>query len=361
MRDIFPAHFRPSSEDLDEMWKTATFAVDANVLLNLYRYSSATRQELEQALESVKKQLFLPHQAAREFLKNRLSVTSEQSERYTSIISDLSDIIKKIKNKKRHPFVSDKTLSEFENHTNELMKELERGRDNLLKRLIYDERLEYIDSLFKEHTGEGFSEKELEELSKKGNERYSKKIPPGYMDKAKNSESDPYRKYGDLILWKQLIKHAKTTILITDDGKEDWWLKQPGRTIGPRVELREEFLKETGKNFWMYGVDLFLKQSAKRRNETVSKEIISEVVEVSTEYSQKRGDLEYNRISSKLEEIVHSSDMPDNLKGHVLSSLMLEATSIKNSIKDKKERILFDRLIEQILKNKMKSMPSISP
>jgi hypothetical protein len=71
--------------------------------------------------------------------------------------------------------------------------------------------------------------------------------------------------------------------------------------------------------------------------------------------------LEYNRISSQLEQIVHSSDMPDNLKGHALSSLMLEATSIKNSIKDKKERILFDRLIKQILKNKMKSMPSLSP
>ena len=81
MRDIFPAHFRPTADDLSAMWKVSTFAVDANVLLNLYRYSPETRGELENALKSIEDRLFLPHQAAKEFLRNRLGVTASQAEK----------------------------------------------------------------------------------------------------------------------------------------------------------------------------------------------------------------------------------------------------------------------------------------
>ncbi|MBK6959376.1 MAG: DUF4935 domain-containing protein [Nitrosomonas sp.] len=50
--------------------------VDTNVLLNLYRYSEATRKELQEAITSLDGRIFIPHQAANEFLRNRLTVTS---------------------------------------------------------------------------------------------------------------------------------------------------------------------------------------------------------------------------------------------------------------------------------------------
>ena len=63
MKSIFIGHFRPTQNEFSELWNTCTFAVDANVLLNLYRYSSATRQELENAIGTIKERVFIPHQA----------------------------------------------------------------------------------------------------------------------------------------------------------------------------------------------------------------------------------------------------------------------------------------------------------
>jgi predicted nucleic acid-binding protein len=92
MRSQFPGHFKPNAEGFSTLWKECIFSVDANVLLNLYRYSSDTRQELERSLTSVKDRLFLPNQAAQEFLKNRLSVTAGQAEEYTKAIKAINDI-----------------------------------------------------------------------------------------------------------------------------------------------------------------------------------------------------------------------------------------------------------------------------
>lgn len=47
MRTMFPGHFRPNEEDFQALWADCMFAVDANVLLNLYRYSPDTRAALE--------------------------------------------------------------------------------------------------------------------------------------------------------------------------------------------------------------------------------------------------------------------------------------------------------------------------
>lgn len=86
MRSMFPGQFRPSNDQFKALWAECIFAVDANVILNLYRYSPETRRELERTLESVKERLFVPHQAAKEFLKNRLGVTVGQAEEYTKAI-----------------------------------------------------------------------------------------------------------------------------------------------------------------------------------------------------------------------------------------------------------------------------------
>lgn len=67
--------------------------------------------------------------------------------------------------------------------------------------------------------------------------------------KKKKKDSGDRRLYGDLIVWKQVIQKSKkdkiNIILVTDDLKEDWWLKINGKTIGPRFELIKEFHIET--------------------------------------------------------------------------------------------------------------------
>lgn len=292
MRSVFPAYFRPSTGDYTALWRDGIFALGANVLLNLYRYSSETRQELENALIGIKDKLFVSHQAAKEFLRNRIVVTASQAEEYTKATKAISDLTATIANKKKHPFLDDGELPPFLKITEVVTNQLDAQKEKLLKRLTEDEILDFVEKYFDGRTGEAFSPEELSSIATEGQKRYEQEIPPGYKDGNKDQSGDPYRKFGDLILWKQLIQKAKNEnkplIFITDDQKEDWWQEQSGRTIGPRPELREEFLKESGQNFWMYTVDRFIAESAKHRKTVISEQVIAEIIEVREASNTKR-------------------------------------------------------------------------
>lgn len=292
MRSVFPAHFRPTADDLNALWQDSLFAVDANVLLNLYRYSPETRRELETALTSVRDQLFVPHQAAREFLRNRLSVTAGQADEYTKAVRTITDLANTLSNKKKHPFLPESELPTFNAQVDKLVKVLEQQRETLFTRLTKDEILEFIEELFEGKTGAPYDDSALSALATEGDRRYAGEVPPGYKDGKKDASGDPYRKFGDLIVWKQLIDKAKaeqkSLIFVTDDKKEDWWLDQSGRTIGPRTELREEFIGEVSKDFWMYTVDLFIAESARLSNKPVSEKVLEEIKTVREEVQAER-------------------------------------------------------------------------
>lgn len=292
MRSMFPGQFRPTTEALHALWRECLFVVDANVLLNLYRYSTETRKELERALTSVKERVFVPHQAAKEFLKNRLVVTAGQAQEYSKAISSINDLAAVISNKKKHPFLPDAELPRFIEHAKKLVEHLEAQQAALLDRLTNDEILEFVQTMFDGKTGKSFDETTLAALAAEGDIRYQNEVPPGYKDGKKDASGDPYRKYGDLIVWKQLIAEAKASekpvVFITDDKKEDWWLEQSGRTIGPRTELREEFIAGVQKDFWMYTVDKFIEEAARTSNTTVSEKAIAEIIEVRQEVKAER-------------------------------------------------------------------------
>lgn len=287
MKSMFVGYFRPKEDALLALWNDCIFVVDANVLLNLYRYSTGTRLELEKALENIKDRAFIPHQAAKEFLKNRLSVTAGQAKEYASAIKTINELVANLSSKDRHPFLSDEELPNFTKYSEKLVSTLESQQTELFNKFSDDEILIFVEQIFDGKTGKQYDEIKLGEIVKEGEGRYQKEIPPGYKDSKKESTDDPYRKFGDLIVWKQTIDYSKDNkkpvIFITDDKKEDWWLEQSGRTIGPRPELIEEFCKSTKQKFWMYSVDRFIQESAKISKTTVSEDVIQEILKVSQE------------------------------------------------------------------------------
>jgi hypothetical protein len=292
MRAMFPGHFRPNSNDFKSLWADSIFAVDANVLLNLYRYSSDTRRALEEALSTVEEKLFVPHQAAHEFLKNRLQVTAGQAEEYTRAIEAIDDLSAKLGNRKKHPFLPAPELPNFNDQVSNLIKQLEAQRTVLLGRLTDDEILQFVEKIFSGKTGKPFDKANLDAIVAEGETRYANKVPPGYKDAKKDIADDPYRRFGDLIVWKQLLAEASakqlSVVFITDDKKEDWWVEQSGRTIGPRTELREEFIAQVHKNFWMYTVDKFIEEAARASEIVVSAGVIEEILEVRKEVKAER-------------------------------------------------------------------------
>lgn len=71
--DGFEGYRVLADTDVDEALRSALVAVDANVLLNLYRYNARTADDILAIFEKLGDRLVVPHQAIREFHRNRLA------------------------------------------------------------------------------------------------------------------------------------------------------------------------------------------------------------------------------------------------------------------------------------------------
>jgi hypothetical protein len=297
MREMFPGYFRPTTADLTVLWSNCLFAIDANVILNLYRYSPKTRKALETAMMSVAGRIFLPHQAAKEFFRNRLGETSKKISNYSKAIKDLDEILNTFSDTKRHPIIENQELSEFSALSVKINEQLQSQIELLKKQLVNDDVLEFAASLFSGKVGNEFSPDELKAICDDGKSRYDQETPPGYKDAKKIVPNDPYAKFGDLIIWKEIIQKSKSdlipVIFITDDKKEDWWLEVNGQKISPRPELIEEFRTETSNSFWMYTVDRFVQEIASLDDKTIEPQVISEIQEIHKELEDNQDQRNY--------------------------------------------------------------------
>src|SRR5258706_533380 len=99
-----------------------------------------------------------------------------------------------------------------------------------------------------------------------------------------------FKKYGDGVLWFQVIEYAKSQkkpiILVTDDQKDDWWRIEKGKTLGPRPELITEISTKAKVAFYMYNASQFLKYAKDFLGLHVKQEAIEEIKEV--EINQRR-------------------------------------------------------------------------
>ncbi len=93
MRDVFLGYHKHSEADLDGIWRECVFAVDTNVLLNIYRYENATREDLFRVLRHLRDRVWIPYQVAREFYTNRLDVIRDQASKYEQLSNALTAAI----------------------------------------------------------------------------------------------------------------------------------------------------------------------------------------------------------------------------------------------------------------------------
>lgn len=285
MKSKFPGYFKLTEKEINHLWENALFVFDANILLNLYRYSDETRDDFFKILEKVKERIWIPHQSAQEFFDNRLNVINQQEKAYEEATSNLKSIEDEFKNSRQHPFISPKLLKKFSSLNKEICEQLHSSKEFHNKRINEDDVLNKIQILFDNKVGNEYDVDSLEILYKEGETRFLDKIPPGYKDNAKkDNTSKDVRKYGDLIVWKQIIDKSKDLkqgiILITDDRKEDWWVRFKGKTLSPRPELKKEFLRETEQSFHMYQSDRFLEFATDYLNEEINENAIEEIREL---------------------------------------------------------------------------------
>ncbi|TRY32522.1 PIN-like domain-containing protein [Aliiglaciecola sp. M165] len=310
MRDKFKGYYKLDGAEFSELWKNSVFVFDTNVLLNLYRYQSSTRDELLKVLERLKGRAWIPNHVGLEYQRNRLSVIAEQHKRYSEVrnivsksISSMQGELEGLQLKKRHSHIDPdllvNSISEIKDKFIGQLDDLEQKSINVNSNDHIRERLE---QLFEGNVGDAFSSQDLlDALFKEGDKRYGNGIPPGFKDSTKEKdEEDSFsyggliykRKYGDLIVWKQLIEHAKSSnlkdiIFVTDDAKSDWWWKIDSggpKTIGARPELVEEISREADvERFYIYNTEGFLNYANEQLNAQIAEQAIEEVRAVTFE------------------------------------------------------------------------------
>jgi hypothetical protein len=371
MKDLFPGHFKESDESLREVWETSLFVFDANILLNLYRYSDATRNEFLRILNKLKDRAWLPHRAAEEYLSNRLTVIDQQEKSYDDTVKLIESLQQDLDNARQHPFVSKGVMRKVNSVFEELCNELKNNKSVHTKRISSDEIKDSIAKIFETSVGLPYDKDRIEQLISEGEDRYKQKIPPGFKDgsKAGDSEvfSDKCRKYGDLIVWTQVIDKAielnKGVVLVTDDKKEDWWEKFKGKTVGPRPELVKEFKDRTNQTFHMYQADRFLELAREKLGEKVSEEIVEEIREVRRRdklahrrmkemelFRQRK--MQHMKLARELDSVRHQIAKYEQ-EMHVLQDKRHMLENEKNSLKEFRNKILHDGSNEYIDDNQL--------
>lgn len=67
MKGMFPQYEERTVEEFKSAWKDGLFVFDTNVLLNFYRYQTATRKELIDILHQLPNRIWIPHHVGLEF------------------------------------------------------------------------------------------------------------------------------------------------------------------------------------------------------------------------------------------------------------------------------------------------------
>ena len=295
MKNTFFEYYILSDEErIKRIWNDAIIVLDANVLLNLYRYSEETKNNLFEVLEYYNNRLWIPYQVGWEYHQNRISVYMDMNDAYDKIASDLKketvEFIKKLNLSKysRHPKIKTNWFEEQIRACSEGLREHLLNMKNECTDVSFkDEINERITELFDGKVGSDFDDSTLKNLFREGKDRYSEKIPPGYCDAKDKKDRGNRHLYGDLIWWKQVIKEARekenNVILVTDDVKEDWYERVKGKTIGPRKELLQEFRANTQKDILIYTTPKFLEYAKEKMSISVNQETISEAKEINRE------------------------------------------------------------------------------
>lgn len=305
MRNVLPEYYSPTDPQYELLWREATIVFDTNVLLDLYRLPSKSRNEFMSVIELLSDRIWVPFQVALEYQLNRIHVIASSNKAVDDMISSSELALTNISNKITS-FQIDK--QEIKTDWSSLNEGIDKAKDHLITILREvksvqnqishkDSIRDGIDRLFADKVGPApVDQAELDSLIADGNYRYDKKIPPGFADSDKDKNQNEaivihngieyQRKFGDLIVWKQILAFARSEqrsriIFVTSDSKPDWWWTHSGRTLGPRPELCKEISEKGGVElFWMYTPAQFLENAKRFAQASVSDESLTDLKEI---------------------------------------------------------------------------------
>lgn len=309
LQSMFPEWYEPDDDVLADVVRAGTIALDANVLLSLYRISSVARDDVLNLLshDHVRPRLFIPYQVGLEYQRNRVAVARGQSSGYNALrrsIDKLKDGVTGLKIANDASGIRDAAVRDEINAAVETAnEELSARFDELWTKIeeirnthvIKDEDIRRSDPVRNKleelladqgQIGVKPDDATLNERTRRATERYKAKIPPGFEDATgKDVKADAS---GDYLIWRELLdlasKKTGPILFVTDDKKPDWYeLDRQDRVLGPRAELRVEMAVETPHPYHQTTLDGFLRLARKHLELIVDDDTVDQVVKAAPE------------------------------------------------------------------------------
>ncbi|MFV5348666.1 PIN-like domain-containing protein [Acinetobacter soli] len=379
MKEKFSAFYRYSTEEeLKKVWndEKTLFVFDTNILLSIYSYNTQARDTFFSILESLNGRVWLPFHVVLEYQRNRVKIIKESSSnlenlkrriidldarlnpdegKINSIETDFHKVYEQHKNIKNdldeyivvYKNLLKKTKKELSEITKELFSKFNSADFEIITVDGSDPIRNKFDEIFSSHkVGDCLfkNKDDIQKFNKEANERFKNKIPPGFKDEKEKGDStfiyagiEYYNKFGDLIIFKELIEKAKSNtneiynlIFVTDDSKDDWIeaTKVNDNTIkiGVLSHLKEEFLRESRiKDFKIIDQELFAEHSSKY----ISSNNYSSVENLITNIKQVKAEKE-NIINETVEKLISEAthEALDSLNESIMNNRI---TNLDNS------------------------------
>ena len=217
---------------------------DTNVFLSLYMYPLWVTRSILEALDSIfGEKIIVADRVFFEFQKNKEFYLKSKTK--TSV---LTQIINEVNDQKKNIINSIGSLSlksEINRFNSDYMSKVENLKNTVdstfmdiiseLKMLEINNPSEYADDdiigdfVLKHKSDRVFSLKEKLLSATEYEARIANNIGPGITDATKkNDSSDPFRRLGDYLFWKEILEASqkfRTVIFVTNEKKKDFWSK----------------------------------------------------------------------------------------------------------------------------------------
>lgn len=250
------------------MLESKILILDTSIWLWLYSYNHNVTKDIIENLKKETDKIWVPHQVYLEFINNikkgdgkyfKENAIKQYNQLIDKINGQLRDSDKKIKG--ILSTYTHRDFPELRNLKKEFKKNFKSGKKiiedynkniqehitankNLHKQDPVKGLMEQLKDLNK--IGSKYTISKLYEIYEEAEKRYTYMLPPGYMDDKRynNDGKDSPDKYGDYLVWKQMIDKSltegKDIIYVTNDHKPDW---MEGETL--RADLVDEFKELT--------------------------------------------------------------------------------------------------------------------
>lgn len=409
MKSKLRAFYTTPSIEIDD--ENTIFITDSNVLISLYLFENDSFDSISKIMKEQKNKFWIPFHVALEYQRNRINqikldhqvrgaIESYFDKSYRNM-DDLISVIERKKSKKYKGIIdglkgileeSKERKSAFLNEQSTLL--LSPTKDDYFN----DKVRCVIDEVFEGRVGEPYDQERLSIIYSEGAKRYEKQIPPGFKDDNKEEQAFYYNgveyknRYGDLIIWNQTLDFIrgidgnKTIVFVTNDMKDDWWLKLNDVKI-PHFYLKGEvFSTNPNVNFELISADDFFRILVKSTSEgkNVPDDLYSDISRVSemsssvdddksnslecdslhTSYSNGVREYEYLKMFNKgylglfdkfsKEEIFKAKELINKEQFKSLSDIKSEIEYINNILESRREsgRAISVQRVVELMKRK---------